>query len=310
MIDKIVGVVGPTASGKTALAIEIAKQYNGEIVSCDSMQIYKYMNIGTAKPNKNEMQGIPHYMIDIISPSQTFNVAKFAEMAKECISDILSRGKLPVLAGGTGLYFDSVINNTKFAELGHDEKYCEELRNAALNYGNEYVHNLLEEIDPTSAQAIHPNNLRRVIRALEIYKVSGKTMTECNKDSVRPQLYSPIVIGINMDRELLYERINKRVDIMLNCGLLNEVKEILDMDISPDTTAMQAIGYKELVKYLNGLISYDDAVEEIKRESRRYAKRQLTWFRRNENINWVMLQKCYNFDTIHEKAFTILKNLL
>lgn len=310
MLSKIVGVVGPTASGKTALAIEIAKKYNGEIVSCDSMQIYKYMNIGTAKPSYDEMQGIPHHLIDIIEPSQSFNVAEFSQMAKECISDILNRGKLPILAGGTGLYFDSVIKNIKFTEIGHNEEYCKELENLALIHGNEYVHNVLKEIDEASANVIHPNNLRRVIRALEIYKVSGKTMTQCNEESIQPPLYEPIIIGINMDRELLYDRINKRVDIMMENGLIDEVKHILSMGIDQNSTAMQAIGYKELVKYLNRSLGLDEAIEEIKLESRRYAKRQLTWFRKNKDIHWVLLQKDYIFDTIHEKSFTILKNLL
>lgn len=310
MLSKIVGVVGPTASGKTRLAIEIAEKYNGEVVSCDSMQIYKYMNIGTAKPDYEEMRGIPHHLIDVIEPNQSFNVAEFSQMAKDCISDILKRGKLPVLAGGTGLYFDSVIKNVKFIEIGHNEEYCKELENLANIHGNEYVHNILKEIDPQSANIIHYNNLRRVIRAIEIYKVSGKTMTQCNEESIQPPIYNPIIIGINMDRELLYSRINKRVDIMIKKGLVDEVKSIINMGIDRNSTAMQAIGYKELAAYLSGNISLDEAIEKIKLESRRYAKRQLTWFRRNKEINWVLLQKYYIFDTIHEKSFTILKNLL
>lgn len=310
MLSKIVGIVGPTASGKTALAVETAKRYDGEIISCDSMQIYKYMNIGTAKPSIEETQGIPHHMIDIIYPEQGFSVADFSLMARNCIEDILSRGKLPILAGGTGLYFDSIINNTKFIEIGHNREYCDELKKKAEIYGNEYVHNMLKEIDSESAAAIHCNNLRRVIRALEIYKVSGKTMTECNRESIQPPIYDSVTIGINMDRELLYSRINARVDIMLKNGLVDEVKHILSMGIDSSATAMQAIGYKEIAEYLNGRVSLTEAAEKVKLESRRYAKRQLTWFRKNRNIHWILLQKDYNFNTICEKAFTILKNLL
>lgn len=298
MRDKIIAIVGPTASGKTALSIEIAKRYGGEIVSCDSMQIYKYMDIGTAKPTKEEQDGIPHYMINEISPAENFSVVDYAERARGYIDDILSRGKLPVLVGGTGLYLDSVINNTKFSEAEADEEYRNELYALAKNEGNEAVHKLLEEVDKESAEKIHANNLRRVIRALEIYKTTGKTMTQVNLESLREPLYDALIIGINMERELLYERINKRVDIMMEQGLCEEVQSILDMGIGKDTTAMQAIGYKELIAYFDGEISKEEAIEKIKQESRRYAKRQLTWFRRNENINWVLLQSDYNYDKI------------
>lgn len=298
MRDKIIAIVGPTASGKTALSIEIAKRYGGEIVSCDSMQIYKYMDIGTAKPSKEEQGGIPHYMIDEISPAENFSVVDYVERARGYIDDILSRGKLPVLVGGTGLYLDSVINNTKFSEAEADEEYRKELYDLAKNEGNEAVHKLLEEIDKESAEKIHANNLRRVIRALEIYKTTGKTMTQVNIESVREPLYDALIIGINMERELLYQRINKRVDIMMEQGLCEEVSNILSMGIDKNSTAMQAIGYKELIAYFDGEISKEEAIEKIKQESRRYAKRQLTWFRRNENINWVLLQSDYNYDKI------------
>lgn len=298
MKSKILAITGPTASGKTALSIEMAKRYNGEVVSCDSMQIYKYMDIGTAKPTKEEMCGIPHYMIDEISPDESFSVVQYAERAREYIDDILRRGKLPVLVGGTGLYLDSVINNTKFSEAECDERYREELYALAQKKGNGAVHKLLEEIDKDSAEKIHENNLRRVIRALEIYKTTGKTMTEVNLDSRQEPIYDSLIIGLSMDREVLYDRINKRVDIMLSQGLLKEVEEILNRGIDKNSTAMQAIGYKELISYFDGNISKEEAVEKIKQESRRYAKRQLTWLRRNDKINWLVLQNDYSYDKI------------
>ena len=306
MLPKIVAVAGPTASGKTALSIDIAKKYGGEIVSCDSMQIYKYMDIGTAKPSKEEQSGIPHYMIDEISPDERFCVVDYANRARKYIDDILSRGKLPVLVGGTGLYLDSVINNVGFSEAGSDEEYRRKLQELANAEGNGAVHNLLAKIDPSAAEKIHPNNLRRVIRALEIYKTTGKTMEQVNADSVREPLYDTLIIGLNMDRELLYDRINRRVDLMMEQGLEKEVRKILDMGIGKDSTALQAIGYKEFIEYFDGKISKAEAVEKIKQESRRYAKRQLTWLRRNDKINWLILQNDYNYTKILIQSFTLI----
>ena len=298
MKSKILAIAGPTASGKTALSIELAKRYNGEIVSCDSMQIYKGMDIGTAKPTEEEKQGIPHYMIDIVSPDENFSVAEYVKLSREYIEDILRRGKLPVLTGGTGLYLDSVINNTKFSDAKEDAEYRDSLYALAEKEGNGAVHKLLEEIDPLSAEKIHENNLRRVIRALEIFKTTGKTMTQVNIESERETLYDALIIGIDMDRELLYERINKRVDIMLESGLLDEVKALMNKGFDKSSTAFQAIGYKEFISYFEGEISFAEAVEKVKQESRRYAKRQMTWFRRNENINWIVLQNDYSYDKI------------
>ncbi len=302
MKNKVVAVTGPTASGKTALSIEIAKRYNGEIVSCDSMQIYKYMNIGTAKPTVDEMQGIPHHMIDEISPNEGFSVVEYVKRSREYIDDILSRDKLPVLVGGTGLYLDSILNNTKFSEAEGDEEYRNQLYSMAEKEGNEAVHRILKEIDPLSAEKIHPNNVRRVIRALEIYKTTGKTMTKVNEESVREPIYDALIIGLLWDREILYERINQRVDIMLKNGLLDEVKGILAMGIDKNATAMQAIGYKEFAEYLEGAASMEEAVERVKQESRRYAKRQMTWLRRNERINWLLLQSDYNYNKIVKQS--------
>lgn len=284
---KIYGVVGPTASGKTAYAIELAKKCGGEVISCDSMQIYRHMDIGTAKPTKDEMDGIPHHMIDIAEPWENYSVARFVTEARSCIDDVLARGRVPILCGGTGLYFDSVIKNIDFAENESDPEYRSELQKAAEEHGNEYVHDMLKKVDQKSAEAVHPNNLKRVIRALEIYKTTGKTKTELDRESVRESLYNAEIYGLNRPREELYERINKRVDIMLENGLLDEVKNLLEMGISRDATSMQAIGYKELVEYFEGRCTLDAAIDKIKQESRRYAKRQLTWFKRNNEIIWL-----------------------
>lgn len=284
---KILCVVGPTASGKTDYAVELALKCGGEVVSCDSMQIYKHMDIGTAKPTADEMKGVKHHMIDIIEPNESFSVARFSEMARECIDDILLRGKMPVLCGGTGLYFDSTINNINFIQMDTDEEYRKYLESAAKEFGNEYVYKILKRVDEESAESIHPNNLKRVIRALEIYKTTGKKKSELDKEQLSEPLYEPEITGLMRDREVLSDRINKRVDIMMEKGLVEEVSELIKMGIDTEATSMQAIGYKEIIEYLDGKTSLSDAVDKIKRESRRYAKRQLTWFKRNEKIHWI-----------------------
>ena len=284
---KILCVVGPTASGKTDYAVELALKCGGEVVSCDSMQIYKHMDIGTAKPTADEMKGVKHHMIDLIEPNESFSVARFSEMARECIDDILLRGKMPVLCGGTGLYFDSTINNINFIQMDTDEEYRKYLESAAKEFGNEYVYKILKRVDEESAESIHPNNLKRVIRALEIYKTTGKKKSELDKEQLSEPLYEPEITGLMRDREVLYDRINKRVDIMMEKGLVEEVSELIKMGIDTEATSMQAIGYKEIIEYLDGKTSLSDAVDKIKRESRRYAKRQLTWFKRNEKIHWI-----------------------
>lgn len=285
----IICVVGPTASGKTAYAIDLAKTQNGEIVSCDSMQIYKLMSIGTAKATPEEQAQVPHHMIDFVHPNTDYSVADFVQDAKKCIDDILSRGKLPVLCGGTGLYIDSVVSGIEFSKEKRDDEYREYLKDMAESKGAEAVHKLLAEVDPIEAEKVHPNNIKRVIRALEICKATGMTKTEADRLALRQSPYDAEYFGLDMDREVLYDRINRRVDIMMEQGLLSEVEELLRQNIRRDSTAMQAIGYKELVEYIDGKCSLIDAVEKIKQESRRYAKRQLTWFKRNKNIKWVDL---------------------
>lgn len=306
-MKKIIAVVGPTASGKTALAIEIAKKVNGEIVSCDSMQIYKYMNIGTAKPTKDEQDEVKHHMIDFVEPSENYSVAEFTQRARTCIEDIIARGKVPVLAGGTGLYSDSIIENVVFPDIGEDPNYREEMLEMAELCGNEAVHKLLAEKDPQAALKIHPNNVRRVVRALEVCHLTGRTFTVINAEARHELVYDALIFGIDVERELLYDRINKRVDKMFHEGLMEEVQELMRMGVDRDSTAMQAIGYKELVDYFEGKTDFGSAVEKIKMESRRYAKRQLTWFRRNMAIHWVNPQNDEDFAKIFDKCFTFLK---
>ena len=283
----IICVVGPTASGKTAYAIKLAKERNGEIVSCDSMQIYKYMDIGTAKPTKEEQREVPHHMIDFVDPNTDYSVADFVKDATEVINDILSRGKTPVLCGGTGLYIDSVIGGIEFSEQKRDDEYRALLWNMAEEKGVDAVHDLLKEQDPQEAEKVHPNNIKRVIRALEICKTSGMTKTEADKLARKEPKYNAEIIGLMPDREILYERIDRRVDIMMQQGLLQEVELLIEKSIRRDSTAMQAIGYKELIEYIDGKCSLDEAVDKIKQESRRYAKRQLTWFRKNKQTIWL-----------------------
>lgn len=286
-IIKILAVVGATASGKTALAVELAKEYNGEVISCDSMQIYKYMDIATAKPSKEEMQGIKHHLMDFLEPTQSFSVADFTALACEAAKDISSRGKLPVLCGGTGLYFSSFIDNISFSDFGADEDYRRQLEERAKKEGAQTLLEELAEYDPETAASLHPNNLKRIIRAMEHYKASGIPISEQNRLSrLKPSPYDSLIIGIAYkDRQKLYDRINKRVDIMLENGLLQEAKEYYSRDNS--STASAAIGYKELKPYLDGECSLEEAAESLKQETRRYAKRQITWFKRDKRVRWI-----------------------
>ncbi len=298
----LIVIAGPTASGKTALSVDIAKLVGGEIVSADSMQIYKYMNIGTAKPTEEEKQGIPHHMMDFLEPTVNFSVADYCQMAGEIIRDIHERGKIPVLVGGTGLYIDSLVNGVDFGEEDGDSKIREELMNLAEKEGNEAVHKVLEEIDPETAAKYHPNNLRRIIRAIEVYKTQGKTVSEKEKEEKKSP-YDVAYFCIDWDRSVLYDRINRRVDIMVADGLIDEVRDLLSRDIDPKCTAMQSIGYKEFYGFLNGESTLEEALETVKQSSRRYAKRQLTWFRRNKNIHWLKPENalCEAMGVIKEK---------
>lgn len=307
MAKKIIAVAGPTASGKTALAVDIAERVGGEVVSCDSMQIYKNMNIGTAKPQKSELRGIPHYMLDFVDPRERYSVADFVKEARSFTDNILERGKIPIFAGGTGLYMDSVLNNIAFADFEGNPQICEELKLFAAEHGNEALHDILKREDSEAASKIHPNNVRRVIRAIEVCRVTGKPFTQVSLEARREPVYDALILGIDVEREVLYERINNRVDKMLEVGLLAEVEQLRESGVGRDTTAMQAIGYKELLDFLENRCSYSEAVEKIKRESRRYAKRQMTWFRRNPDICWVKPSDDGGREEIYEKCFTFLK---
>ena len=284
---KVIVICGPTASGKTALSIELAKKINGEIISSDSMQIYKDMDIGTAKPSKGEMQGIKHYMLDLVEPDKRYSVADFKKDAEKAIEDILTKGKVPIVVGGTGLYVDSLIYGIEYQELQFDEKYRKELEERVFNEGLEILYNEAKQIDPQAMKKISHNDKKRILRVLEIYKATGKTKTEQEAESRKNGVkYDYKVFAINMDREKLYERINKRVDIMIEQGLIQEVENLLKKyTVFP--TSMQGLGYKEVVEYLQGNISKEEMIEKIKMETRRYAKRQITWFKKNKETIWI-----------------------
>lgn len=284
----LIVVAGPTASGKTSLAIDIAKTLDGEIVCADSMQIYKYMDIGTAKATRDEQAQCPHHLMDIVEPDCEFSVADYTELAHKTISDIVSRGKTPIMCGGTGLYIDSVVNDVEFGEFDNDYTLRRELEELAKKEGSQRLIDMLSEFDPLSAKKLHPNNLKRIIRAIEFYKVSGIPISEHqHMTKLKESRYNAVEFIIDRERYELYDRINRRVDIMMDEGLTDEVKTLMDRGYSPELNSMQGIGYKELIAYFNGKSTLDEAVDAIKQNSRRYAKRQLTWFRRNENIHWL-----------------------
>lgn len=291
MIPKIVVVTGPTATGKTRLAVALAKDFDGEIVSADSMQLYRRMDIGTAKVTPNEAQGVPHHMIDVAEPDESFSVARYVLEAGRCVDDILSRGKLPILAGGTNLYIDSLVSGRDFAENEGDNALRESLGAEYDALGGEAMLERLREIDPERAAKLHPADKRRIIRAIEVYTLSGRTITQHDAETKAiPPRYEAVRIVLDYeDRAELYRRIDSRVDEMVAQGLFDEVKALLDEGLSPDMTAMQAIGYKEPAAFFRGELTREEAIELIKRESRRYAKRQLTWLRRDDSalrIRW------------------------
>jgi tRNA dimethylallyltransferase len=283
MKQKLLVIGGPTAVGKTDLSIKLAKRLNGEIISADSMQIYKYMDIGSAKVTKDEMDGINHYIIDVIKPDVPFSVADFKTHGDKALNDIISKGKLPIISGGTGLYINSLTCNMTFTEAEKDEQYRNHLENLAVEKGNEYIHEMLKECDPISYKEIHYNNRKRVIRALEVFKLTNKPFSSYNAgDDFYNSDYDVQYYVLTMDREKLYERINKRVDIMMDRGLLDECIKLKEMGYTSDIQSMQGIGYKEVLYYLEGKISLEYAINMIKQGSRNYAKRQLTWFRRDK----------------------------
>ncbi|MBC8632332.1 tRNA (adenosine(37)-N6)-dimethylallyltransferase MiaA [Paeniclostridium hominis] len=286
----LVILTGPTAVGKTNLSIQLAKKLNMDIISADSMQIYKYMDIGSAKVTTNEMQGIKHYLIDEVNPDFSFSVSEFQKRANNYIDEIVKNNKIPLVTGGTGLYLNSLIYNMDFAKSDADNKLRESLRLELEEKGIDYMHNKLKELDEEAANRIHKNNTKRVIRALEVC-LSGKKMSDFSNDLKLNEKYEPIIIVLNRDRSHLYKRIDMRVDLMIKEGLEDEVKKLISMGYTKDLISMQGIGYKEIIKYLDGEYSYDEAIEIIKRDSRRYAKRQLTWFRRYKDAMWFDLDE-------------------
>lgn len=299
-------VVGPTASGKTSLGIEIAKRLDGEIVSADSMQIYKNMDIATAKPTVEELSQAKHHLIAFLDPGEEFSVAKYKILATDAIDDILSRGKLPVVVGGTGLYVDTLIKNTEFLDYNKSD-IRQRLEERALDEGIQVLYNELAKVDPAAAERLHINDNKRILRALEVFYSTGKTIThQCEVSHLNESKYRFCIIGLTaQNRQYLYDRINYRVDLMLEQGLVEETKQFFALNLG--STAKQAIGYKEIKPYLDGLVSLEDASDKLKMETRRYAKRQLTWFRRNDSINWLTIDSMTK-DELFDRACQIINN--
>ena len=289
-MEKVIAIVGPTAVGKTSLSIRLAKRFDGEIISGDSMQIYKGMDIGTSKITEEEKEDIPHYMLDIRNPGEDFSVAQFKTLVQQHIKDITERNRLPFIVGGTGLYIKSVLYDYDFSDRKRDPEITKRLETFVREKGVLPLYEKLKKIDPYQAEKIHPNNYRRVIRALEIYETTGMTMSEYHKQQKSEPIYDYLLIGLTMERLILYEKINKRVDEMIDLGLVEEVKELIDQNLE-DSQAMKAIGYKEFIPYFKGEQSLEQSIQLLKRNTRRYAKRQLTWFKNKMNVEWFDLTK-------------------
>ena len=288
MKQPLIVLTGPTAVGKTSLSISLAKAVNGEIISADSMQVYKKMDIGSAKIRSEEMQGIPHYLVDVLEPEEEFHIVKFQQMAKKAMEDIYSRGKIPILVGGTGFYIQAVTKDIDFTEAQQENDYRKELEALAEEKGGEHLHEMLRKVDPVSADAIHAHNVKRVIRALEFYNQNGSPISAHNEEQKQHESpYNLAYFVLNMPRELLYERIDLRVDQMMKEGLLEEVSRLKDEGCHRGLVSMQGLGYKEILAYLDGEYPLEEAVRVLKRDTRHFAKRQLTWFRREQELTWV-----------------------
>jgi tRNA dimethylallyltransferase len=308
MSNKIIVIVGPTAVGKTYVSIELAKKLGTEIISADSMQIYKGMDVGTAKINDEEKQGIRHHMIDLIYPDENYSVSDFKEEAEKNINDMLSRGKIPVVVGGSGLYVNSLIYDLDFSNAKSNDKLRDYYTYYHQEHGEEALYEKLRKIDPQSAEKIHKNNVKRVIRALEVYDLTGKKFSETNTDiRKKSSKYDFILIGLSMDRKALYERINQRVDKMIDDGLVEEVKALLlDKGFEKNLISMQAIGYKEIIEFLEGNITFEEAVNILKRNTRHFAKRQFTWFLKDENVKWFNIEDVNKIDASLEQIYEYL----
>ncbi|WP_040513253.1 tRNA (adenosine(37)-N6)-dimethylallyltransferase MiaA [Gracilibacillus halophilus] len=308
MKPKVIAIVGPTAVGKTALSIEVAKQCNGEVISGDSMQVYRGMDIGTAKVTKEEMDGIPHYMIDIMDPHASFSVAEFQTQVKDYIHMIHQKGKVPIIVGGTGLYIQSILFDYHFSQQGKDQNYREKMEQQMKEQGVGPFYQRLQQVDPEQADKIHPHNMQRVIRALEVYDQTGKTMTEYQKEQSDASSYDFYIVGLEMERSALYQRINQRVDQMIDDGLVEEARYFHELGLD-DSQAMKAIGYKEFLPYFNGTIPLPEAIEQLKRNSRRFAKRQFTWFKNKMPVHWYTMEVSQKKD-IFENILTDLEGFL
>lgn len=309
MTTPLIILTGPTAVGKTDLSIQLAKAVDAEIVSADSMQIYKYMDIGSAKVTEEEMQGVKHYLVDEIDPDMPFSVSEYKRMAEEYIDEISSRGKNVIVTGGTGLYLNSLIYDMDFGKSDANQELREKLNKELEENGPAYMYEKLVSLDKEAAERIHPNNTKRVIRAIEV-AMSGEKMNDFSKDLRYNKKYRPIIIVLNRDRQALYDRINLRVDIMLKNGLIEEVKGLLEKGYTKDMISMQGIGYKEIIKYFDGEYTLDEAIEIIKRDSRRYAKRQLTWFRRYEDAKWFEIDKFDSAEELKDAVVSYVKEML
>lgn len=309
MKKPLVVLTGPTAVGKTKLSISLAKALNGEIISADSMQVYKYMDIGSAKITEKEMDGVPHHLIDVLSPFEEFHIVRFQELAKKAMEDIYNRGKTPVFVGGTGFYIQAITKDIDFTEGEEDKQYREELSRLAAKKGNEFLHEMLREVDKKSAEEIHANNVKRVIRALEFYKENGFPISQHNEEQKQNETpYNLAYFVLNAPRDLLYERIDRRVDEMMENGLVKEVQKLKDMGCRREMTSMQGLGYKEILSFLDGEIPLDEAVRILKRDTRHFAKRQLTWFRRESNVVWVDKDKfAFNDEKILEYMLSVCR---
>jgi tRNA dimethylallyltransferase len=299
-MNKIIALAGPTAVGKTKFAIKLANEFDGEIVSCDSMQLYKYMNIGSAKPTAEEMSQARHHLVDMIDPREDFSAAMYQKLAKQAIADIFSRGKLPVVSGGTGLYLNSLLYDMDFSAPPQNTQYRQELLEIAEKQGGNVLHEMLAERDPQAAAAIHPNNSRKVIRALERLKEGEGRLRPFSSIRKETEDYGVLLIALTRNRPELYDRINRRVDILVEQGLFEEVEMLMNMGLTIDNISMKGIGYKEIFEFFSGKYSREEAIDTIKKNTRHYAKKQLTWFRRYDKMNWYNISEYDNDDTAAE----------
>ena len=305
--NKLIILAGATAVGKSELSIKLAKKINGEIISADSMQVYKGLDIGTAKISADEMDGVKHYLIDVLEPNDDFNVFEFQKLAKDAMNEIYSKGKIPILVGGTGFYIQALLYDIDFSEEETSKEYRKELEEMAKEKGAEFLHEMLKEVDPNAASEIHPNNVKRVIRALEFYHDTGRMISEHNIEQRQKESpYDFTYIVLNRSRDVIYERINKRVDLMEKAGLIDEVKDLLSKGARKDSISMQGLGYKETIEFLDGLVSKEEAMENLKKNTRHFAKRQITWFKRENDAIWMNYEDYENVDAMVDEIVSLI----